>query len=232
MKFIKDYGCVFLEKISSLVIGDIHIGLEEEFKKLGANIAYTERVIEDIKKCKEKVNAKRIILLGDVKNSIGIPKSKSEIKNIEKFFNSLKEEFEKIYVVKGNHDGLLNKLVNDEKINFFGSRGFRIKDYGFFHGNAYPLERVMKAKFLFCSHFHPKYSLYLEDRKITEMRVFVIAKIKETFGKNKKLIILPPFSPLIVGKEIEELTKEKSVISNLIDEKEIEIISLDGTKIL
>lgn len=231
MKFIKNYGCVFLEKISSLVVGDLHIGIEEEFKKLGANIAYTEKIIEDIKKCKEKVNAKRIILLGDVKNSIGIPKSKSEIKNIDNFFNSLRQEFGKIYVVKGNHDGLLNKIVNEEKIKFFGSRGFRIKNYGFFHGNAYPLEKVVKANFLFCSHFHPKYSLYLEDRKIAEMRVFVIAKLKEIFGKNKKLIILPPFSPLIVGKEIEELTKEKSVISNLID-KEVEIISLDGTKIL
>ena len=231
MKFVKDFACVFLEKISSLVIGDLHIGIEEEFKKLGANIAYTEKIIEDIKKCKEKVNAKRIILLGDVKNSIGIPKSRSEIKNIVNFFNSLRQEFEKIYVVKGNHDGLLNKIVSDEKIRFFGSRGFRIKNYGFFHGNAYPLEKVVKAKILFCSHFHPKYSLYLEDRKIAEMRVFVITKLKEIFGKNKKLIILPPFSPLIVGKEIEELTKEKSVISNLID-KEVEIISLDGIKIL
>jgi len=231
MKFVRDFACIFLEKISSLVVGDLHIGIEEEFKKLGANIAYTEKIVEDIKKCKEKVNAKRIILLGDVKNSIGIPKSKSEIKNIEKFFESLRQEFEKIYVVKGNHDGLLNKIVSDEKIKFFGSRGFRIKNYGFFHGNAYPLEKVVKAKILFCSHFHPKYSLYLEDRKIAEMRVFAIAKLKEIFGKNKKLIILPPFSPLIVGKEIEELTKEKSVISNLID-KEVEIISLDGTKIL
>jgi len=231
MKFLKNYGCIFIEKISSIVLGDLHIGIENELRNQGINIAYVEKLIEDIRKCKEKTNAKRIILLGDVKNSIGIPKFKSEIKNLQKFFDFLESEFEKIYVVKGNHDGMLNKIVNTKKTKFYSSRGFKIKNYGFFHGNAYPLEKIIKANFLFCSHFHPKYSLYLENKKIAEMRVFVIAKVKEIFGKNKKLIILPPFSSLIIGKEIEELTKEKSVISNLID-KDIEIISLNGIKIL
>ncbi|MFH7903559.1 MAG: metallophosphoesterase [Candidatus Aenigmatarchaeota archaeon] len=232
MKFVKNFACIYLEKIKSIVIGDLHIGIEEELKKEGINVAYTEKVIEDIKKCKEKTEANKIILLGDTKNSIGIPEKRTEIKLLEKFFEFLNSEFKKVYLVKGNHDGMIEKLVNSDKIKIYTSRGFKIKRYGFLHGNAYPLQKVMKANLIFCSHAHPKVSLYLNNRKVEDIRVYSIFRLKEFFGKNKKLIIIPPFSSLIGGKEIEEILKEKSIISKLVDENSLEIISIDGIKIL
>ncbi|MEM5830388.1 MAG: metallophosphoesterase [Candidatus Aenigmatarchaeota archaeon] len=230
MRFVKNFACIYLEKIKSLVIGDLHIGIEEELKKDGINVAYTEKIIEDIKKCKEKTQASKLILLGDTKNSIGIPDKKSEIKLLEKFFEFLDNEFKKVYLVKGNHDGMIEKLINSSKIKIYSSRGFKIKRYGFFHGNAYPLQKVIEANLIFCSHAHPK--IYIDDKKFQEVRAYIIFKLKEFFGKNKKLVILPPFSSLIGGKEIEEILKERSIISKLVDESSLEIISIDGIKIL
>ncbi|MEM4841328.1 MAG: metallophosphoesterase [Nanopusillaceae archaeon] len=230
MKFIKNYACVFLKEISSLVIGDLHIGYEFELKNQGINVAYTEKIKEDIEVCRNKTKAKNIILLGDTKHSIGLPTNKKEIEKLKDFFDFLKEKFEKIYVVKGNHDGLIEKIIKDEKINIYSSRGFSLLKYGFFHGNSYPISNVLKSKIIFCSHAHSKY-LLPKDKKIYELRIFSIFGLKKEFGKNKKLIIIPPFSPLLAGKEIEEVIKSSNIIKKLVDIENIEIYSLDGIKL-
>lgn len=229
MKFVKDYACVFLRDISAIVIGDLHIGYEFELQREGINIAYTHKIKEDILVCKEKTKAKNIVLLGDTKHSIGIPDKKSEIEVIKDFFKFLEDNFENMFVVKGNHDGLLEKIVDSKKIKFYSSRGFCLSKYGFFHGNSYPTQKVLDSRIIFCSHAHPKFYLP-EDKKYYEIRVYAIFKLKKEFGKNKKLVIVPPFSPIIAGKEISEVLETKNVIQKLVDSSEIEIYSIDCTK--
>ncbi|MEM5806584.1 MAG: hypothetical protein QXO07_02380, partial [Candidatus Aenigmatarchaeota archaeon] len=92
------------------------------------------------------------------------------------------------------------------------------------------ISNVLKSKIIFCSHAHSKY-LLPKDKKIYELRIFSIFRLKKEFGKNKKLIIIPPFSPLLAGKEIEEVIKSSNIIKKLIDIENIEIYSLDGIKL-
>lgn len=234
MKFIKNYACVFLKDISTLIIGDLHIGYEIELKKLGINVAYLDKIKEDIIFCKNKTNSENIVLLGDTKHSIGIPKNKTELNNLLNFFDFLLKNFQKVYVVKGNHDGLLEEILDidiKKGLKIFSSRGFSIKKYGFFHGNAFPLESVIKSKTIFCSHVHPKTFLPKEE-KYFEIRVFLIYKLKESYGKNKKLIVLPPFSSLIAGKDIDGSMEEESIFSKLVDTESLEILTLNGLKLV
>lgn len=236
IKFIRNYACVFLKDISSIIIGDLHIGYEEELKKIGINIAYLEKIKEDITSCREKTKAKNIILLGDIKHSIGIPKNKNEIKNLNEFFSFLGDTFFKVFIVKGNHDGLIEKIINainKKNIKIYSSRGFSIKEYGFFHGNSYPEKKVLDSKIIFSSHIHPK--LFLpKQKKFFEIRVYIIFNLKKEYGKRKKLIILPSFSSLLSGKEIERkyTTEEDNIIiREIVDIDSLQIFDIYGHKI-
>ena len=211
MKFLEE-GAVFLKDIDAIVIGDLHLGYEIELRKKGINVS--TNLYEKIEKIKKKTDAKNIILLGDVKHSIFRP-NKREEKIIKEFFNFLNSKFSEIYVVKGNHDAFLEEYVSAK---IFSSRGFRIKNYGFFHGNSKPLKKVLSCKFLFCSHFHSKIFLP-EDLKSYEVPVFIFAR-----GKNK-VVILPPFNDLLFGKEFEI---ESKFLKEILRGHKIEILSTRG----
>ncbi|MEM0480721.1 MAG: metallophosphoesterase [Candidatus Aenigmatarchaeota archaeon] len=199
MKFLKE-GAVFLKKEKLLIIGDLHIGYEFELKQKGINVEIDlKEILENVIK---KTSANKIVLLGDTKHSIFKPNKKEKEKLLD-FFNFLDKKFEKIFVVKGNHDAFLEEIIRNEKVKIFPSRGFKYKDYGFFHGNSKPLKKVLESKVAFCSHFHVK-----EFETIS----FVISK-----GKPK-IVILPPFNPLILGKNFEI---ESKFLSKLIKDYEI-----------
>ncbi|MEM7818092.1 MAG: metallophosphoesterase [Candidatus Aenigmatarchaeota archaeon] len=229
MRFVKNFACVFLKDISSIVIGDLHIGFEIELIKQGINVALMDKIITDLEVCKKKTKAENIILLGDVKHSIGFPKSRLEIKNLIKIFDFLKDSFEKIYVVKGNHDGRLEEIIKDERIKIYSSRGFSLSKYGFFHGNSYPIKNVISSRILFCSHVHSKYFLP-KDKRIFEVRVYLIFKIKKEINRSGKIVVIPPFSSIISGKDVEECINE-SIINNIVENSSIEILTIDGIKI-
>jgi putative SbcD/Mre11-related phosphoesterase len=211
MKFLEE-GAIFLKEIDSVVIGDLHLGYEIELRKKGINV-FTN-LYEKIEKIKKRTNAKRIVLLGDVKHSIFRP-SKKEEKIIKEFFEFLNLNFLEIFVVKGNHDAFLEEYVSAK---IYSSRGFKIGKYGFFHGNSKPFKKVLSCKYLFCSHLHSKIFLP-ENIKKYEIPVFIVAK-----GKNK-IIILPPFNDILFGKEFEI---ESKFLRDLLKNHKIEFISLNG----
>ncbi|MEK6856468.1 MAG: phosphoesterase, partial [Nanoarchaeota archaeon] len=77
MKLVEDIEildlCLYLRKEKILVIGDMHIGLEESLQKQGFFIPRfdIEEVIKRLKNIFAEVEVKRIILIGDVKHEFG-----------------------------------------------------------------------------------------------------------------------------------------------------------------
>src|SRR3989344_4151441 len=65
--------CLYLRKEKILVIGDMHIGLEESLQKQGFFIPRfdVQEVIKRLKNIFSKVDVKKIILIGDVKHEFG-----------------------------------------------------------------------------------------------------------------------------------------------------------------
>ncbi len=228
-KFLSQIEAVYLKKIDSLVIADLHIGIEEEFKKLNINIGnYIEKMKEKILKAKEICKCKNIIVIGDIKHEIGIPKKPEKILD---FFNFLNENFEDIRIVKGNHDGLLEKILKDFKV--YSSRGFKKSIYGFFHGNSYPKANVLKAKYLFCSHLHPKVA-FPKDYPKFHRKVFLILPIKKEIIKktkvHSKIIVLPSFNPFIFGIEFEEA--KEGIIEKIGDFKNVTCFDVNSEFII
>src|SRR3989338_1965247 len=111
--FITNERAVVID--DTLIISDIHLGITAEIYKSGVALpSQLPRFLERLHALKKLSKAKELVLLGDVKHNI--PNiTFQELKEIPAFFSSLR--FEKITVIKGNHDGKIESLIpHDSKI--------------------------------------------------------------------------------------------------------------------
>lgn len=218
-----------------LVLGDLHIGYEKELFEAGVSVpSQTCKMVERIKKLVKEMKVRKILFLGDVKHNIPFP-SFQEKNELIKVFSELKE-IAKIIVVKGNHDGEIEKYLPDG-IKIAGGEGIKIKEAGFAHGHAWIGKELLNAKYLFLAHEHP--AIEFKDRFGYRMLepCWIIAKpiknkFENKFGekcKIKKVIILPAFNHLIGGISFNKIDfKPLGPNTNFIDLKNAEIYLTDG----
>ncbi|MBU5575443.1 MAG: metallophosphoesterase [Candidatus Aenigmatarchaeota archaeon] len=217
LKFVLNEPAILINK--TLVIGDIHIGYEYELESYGIHIPnQTERIIKKIEKIIKETKAKKLILLGDIKHFFkGI--SFNEFKDLPNFLDKLSEKIELI-IVKGNHDGNIEDLV--ENIKVYDASGFRDNNIYYFHGNGKPKEDYKKCKIILMSHVHPLIK-FSSGNSVMYERCWIISE-----NKNSKLIILPAFNDLLGGVSI---NSEKIELINGFKFEESKIYLLDGTYI-
>src|SRR3989344_8312542 len=158
--------CLLIKDI--LVIGDLHIGYDEQFH--GKAIFPGSQLEEIIKKLKDvfkylkkdKIKITKIILLGDVKHDFG------KITNIEwretlQFFDFLKDNIEdksRVIVIKGNHDNILKPILEKRDIKLVDYLKIKIdgKRWCFLHGNKM-FEQCLDSNYLVFGHLHPAITL-------------------------------------------------------------------------
>lgn len=238
IKFITNHPAAFIPEEKTLVIAELHLGLEHELFKKGITILpQKEKFKEILENLSKMTKAKNLIILGDIKHKVpGM--SVREERELPKFLEWLKEKF-KVILVKGNHDADLEELV-PKGIKVYGSRGFKLGKYGFFHGHAWPSKRLLGCDYLFLAHLHP--ALEFKDKfgfKNTE-QVWVkgkanLEKIREKYNVKKTgkliLVIMPVFNPLLGNVNICKLleSEEPGIISKLMDMEKSSVYLLDGT---
>jgi hypothetical protein len=230
MKFIKNHPALFIPEIKSLVIADLHIGISYELYKSGINIpSQVKKMKKTIEKLIKKTKAKRLIILGDVKHDVpGI--SNQELREIPEFLKSLSKKI-KLDICLGNHDTYLNKIPL-EKIKLHGSKGFKIKKFGFNHGHAWPSKDLMTCDHLIISHTHP--TIRFEDEfgyriiepvwikgKINKEKIKEKYKIKKT-GKLE-VIIMPAFNRLLGGTPVNVKTTKDELLGPLLKNNFVEL---------
>jgi uncharacterized protein len=215
-----------------LVISDLHIGYEEQITKSGI----FPRI--QLKEIIEKLNSifwnlsmegkkiKKIIILGDLKHEFSqisdaewnetlklldyldekIVKNK-ENEKIEKnsSVNASKTiKNERIILIKGNHDNILGPIAKKRGVVL--KECYEYKGICFMHGDK--LEKSNKKCFeksntLILGHLHPAITLS-DDYKREKYKCFLIGK-----WKNKKVYIIPSFSPISFGYDLKNLEKSK-----------------------
>ena len=240
MLVIKNSPAAFIPKLKALIISDLHLGLEYELFRKGITIQpQAEIFAKDIKKLIKITKAKRLIILGDLKHEVPGLSKREEIK-IPELLNEIKS-LVKIDVVKGNHDTFLEEIL-PEKIKLHSSKGFKIKEYGFFHGHAWPSKNLMKCDKLFMGHLHPvvEFRDSLGYRAIE--KVWIKGRLNQKLVKNRykikktgklEIMIFPAFNPLLGGIVVNSTLKE-GLIGPLISKKFLDIKNskvylLDGT---
>jgi len=234
--FVQDTPALLLGKI--LIIGDIHIGVEREYRDSGLYIpSQTGKILENVKNLVEKTRAKKIIILGDVKHNIPGTSSQEE-RDIPVFLEKL-SEYAEVEVIPGNHDGDLKRIL-PEKIKLHPSKGIGLDDIYLIHGHTWPEKEFLKAKILIMAHihFHIEFKDKLRYRWTEPVWVKTVLdkrKIAKRFGEVKKLpriIIIPAFNRLVGGMCVNKETEEKDFISPVFrccDKKISELYLLDGT---
>jgi hypothetical protein len=202
----------------ALVIGDLHIGLEQELFSRGVRLAScTERMKKQILELLGETGAKKLIVLGDLKHKIASVSSQ-EAREIPSFLKALSERAELVLVL-GNHDGGLKPFLTEFTVH--DAKGFVYERHCLIHGSAKPSAEELKCcDGIIASHWHPVYEFNdpLGGRR-TE-KVWVQAK-----ALGKPMLIMPSFNPLLGGAHVGRI-REKWV-----DMSDAELFLLDGVSL-
>jgi len=147
---------------STLLISDLHLGLEKEMAKKGFRLpAYSVRMVERVKGIAERYGTKRLMVLGDVKHTVG------KVEDIDWgvipwFFDTMLDLFEAVGVVPGNHDGSI-KTVLPARVVLHPSHGAVLGTgrgkIGVAHGHAWPSQEAIATRNLVIGHSHFTYEM-------------------------------------------------------------------------
>jgi putative SbcD/Mre11-related phosphoesterase len=156
LKLIPNQPAILIKEAEhkTLVIVDLHIGWEMALSEKGIHVpTQMPRLLKKLKDLIFAYKPERLLILGDVKHTVATAEI-GEWQDIPDFFNELKKQIEKIFVIRGNHDGNLEPLL-PENIKLIPSTGLEIGQIGFFHGHQWPSPTLLKCKTLVMGHVHP-----------------------------------------------------------------------------
>ena len=237
-KFVTNETALLFGK--TLVIADLHIGVEYELYKAGIRIPkQTEKLLARIKKLIKSTRANRLVLLGDLKHFIPYL-SLQEMREIPNFLSEL-AKLVKVDIVPGNHDGDLRTFVSSD-IAFHNTAGFRLDNVYFNHGHSWPNKDVLNSDYLIIGHLHPCIEFkdklgfrFIEQAwirlDIDKKRLLGHYKSVETDRKVKdlKIIIIPAFNRFVGGRPFDPKMESNAPVIRLTDARSAEAYMLDGT---
>jgi putative SbcD/Mre11-related phosphoesterase len=222
---LKNRPIAFVKELSLLAITDLHLGIEFELRKKGINVSLqAEKFLKILEEAKKETNAKKIVAIGDVKHKVPAASAK-EIEYVREFFENLSKIFEEIFICKGNHDDMLEEILQDYKV--YGARGFKIKDYGFFHGHAWPFSKLWNCKTWIIGHLQAAIEIRKGNFKKIE-KVIMKARPKIEKGKLQEIIILPAFSDLAGSLLLNKELPSDFLFERIVDINNSEVYLLDG----
>lgn len=200
---------LYIEKLNSIVIGDVHIGYEEALNRRGVMIprhhfkdvvSIIEKVFQQLHLLENANRLESIIINGDLKHEFGNI-SDQEWREILKFLDLLSNHCRQIVLIKGNHDIILGPIASKRNIRIvdnYSKEGIFIC-----HGHQIPKSKDYEnAKLLIIGNEHP--AVAIKDAARTEtFKCF----LKGTF-QGKKMIVMPSFNPITIGTDV---LKEKFI---------------------
>ncbi len=198
---IRGTPAFFLPKERLVVIGDTHIGKEILLEREGIFFPDASRkMAQNILKILRKKKAKGLVILGDVKESVGHP-NKAESNAIASFFNVLNGI--DIHIAKGNHDAHLGEILARQKYHVQISNEILLDKVALMHGHAMPTQEAMSKQLIIAGHSHIAVKKagvigkgWLETNIGPNAR-----KYYKKINKKSKLVVIPAFSDLITGME-------------------------------
>lgn len=196
---------VYEEKVlvfgGTLVIADLHIGIEQELAREGVRIpSQVARMGDRILELIERFNPERLVILGDLKHNIpGV--SWQEMREVPELVERLGRYCE-VVVIKGNHDGSIERMLPGIDVR----KSLELdNDVLLLHGNAWFTGKGMDYDYVVFAHNHPCIEFVDElgnrSREPAWIRTGFTSKIREFYALSKKpeVIIMPAFNDLISG---------------------------------
>ncbi len=190
----------FIETLDAVVIGDLHLGYEAMLAERGVFLPKTQlkkqlSMLEEV--AAAAAEAERLIINGDLKHEFG-GFSYQESREVESFLKTARELFGEVWVVRGNHDNFLAGSLKRLGVSFVEEvwkRGVVV-----FHGHRMPGD----AELYVLAHEHPAVVLHDEIGAKEKLRCFLYGRVAAG-----RVVVLPAFSPLAAGSEVNLLPKSE-----------------------
>ncbi len=245
---IEEAALVVENRLRTLVIADLHMGIEAELSQKGINIgSQTEKLIERVLNCIKATDPDAIVLLGDIKHAVPGISFRDRIE-IPQFLATIAEQAP-VHVVKGNHDSQLEELLPDTSrhtIHVERAKGFVFDGAGYVHGHTWPARELFSAEYIVIAHNHPMIRLVSRGTSYTKlMSVWIRARCDYTavlryyrdIERNREywndpwVIMMPAFNDICGGVAVNtpDLKLMGPIASKLIHKQTMEAYLLDGT---
>jgi putative SbcD/Mre11-related phosphoesterase len=211
IEIVENYPALFIESIDTVVVADLHLGIERELA--GSGIFLPHFQYQDIKKSLSsiinKIAPRQIIIDGDLKHRFG-ERTDQEFNEVVDSLNFITQDVEQVIVIRGNHDNFVKGLfARFPKAKFVESAYF-LDDFMFTHGHEIPPGiETHDFHVIVIAHEHPAISLRDDVGAKVKLRALLIGAAKS----NKQLIVLPAYSPLALGAEMNLVTSEEQILS-------------------
>ncbi len=192
----------------SLVVADYHAGLEVALRREGVELRSRAAERRDhLLDLVERTGPDRVVFLGDLANAIGDPE-REERQELRTLLSALTDRLP-VTVVKGNHDGSIESVVERfDRANVTGTGGARFGPVGLVHGHTWPDPHVLQAEVLGVAHEHPMARLEDEVGGARAERVWLRGRMNaDLFAENVpkappvdgELVLFPMFNDLLGG---------------------------------
>jgi len=201
IQIIEPYAALYLPQEDAICIADLHLGYEEALaEEIGMTIPTTQlnEVEKNFDASIKICEANHLIINGDLRH-VFARSTPQEWAEVPQFIEFALQRVEKITLVRGNHDTMLGPLKRFSKVEIV--KKYRLADIVFIHGHKdyFPSDE----KTIVIGHEHPM--LVLGDTIGARVKIpaFLHGKIE---GRN--LIVMPAFSPLAGGTEVNLACRE------------------------
>jgi len=202
--------CLFWKEKRILVVGDLHLGYEDNLTERGfavprSQFDQTKEIFERIFNKIGKVE--KIILLGDIKHVFGkiMKQEFFDFEQLIKLFDKNLVKSKEITITKESHDTILEPLSKKYR-NIILCDKYILEKTLFLHGDSksvrknYQSIKNKEIKLVVVGHFRPAY--ILKDKNSIKQEKFKCFLYGFSSEYQKKVIFIPSFFPLAEGSDI------------------------------
>jgi putative SbcD/Mre11-related phosphoesterase len=186
--------CALLTRSRTLVLGDLHLGIEASLELEGLQLPRVQGATmrQRLSSAVEAFRPERIVVLGDLKHefSCNLDQEWREVRGMLGHMLSLAQ----VTVVRGNHDNYLANITSRMGVELV--EGLRVDGYHLMHGHLPFSERPLVQ-----GHEHP--SVRLMDGVGGHIKLPAFLHLP-----GEGVLIIPAFSPLVTGNDINNLSSQ------------------------
>jgi len=211
IEIVENYPALFLEPIDTLVLADLHLGFERELASKG--VFFPRFQYQDIKRAISSIinrfSPRQVLIDGDLKHKFG-ERTTQELNEVVDLLGYLSQNTEKIIVIRGNHDNFVKGLFTKYPKSQFVEEAYREGVFAFTHGHQIPFGmETLESEVTVIGHEHPAIALRDDVGARIRLRAFLYG----TTRSHKDLIVLPAFSPISLGAEVNLVTSDDQILS-------------------
>jgi len=221
IEIVESLPAIYIKKLDLLVVSDLHLGYETAAVEEGMFIPKIQykKTIENLKLIFKKHKTSRFLINGDVKHEFS-ETGYHEYKEVSNFFEFIKQFFNDVIVVKGNHDTFISRITREFNVKLYEE--YKEGDFLFIHGHRNLDMNKVKQQHIVIGHEHPSIALYSELGVKEKIKCFLFGEVK-----SKKLLVLPAFSYFAQGSDI-NLIPQNELLSPILRDVDVDSLKAVG----